>query len=199
LAASTAPSAAPRRRWCAARPGTARPALGLADLLEHRFEAILELAPVLGPGDQRADVERDHAPVAQRLGHVAGDDPLRESFRDGGLAGAGLADQDGVVLGAAREHLDDAADLVVAPDDRVELALLGGLGQVAAELLERLVLVLGVLVGDAVGAAYAGDRLGDLVPRRSDVDPRDPRRGRAGGARWRRTRHRSHGPRRRPC
>jgi hypothetical protein len=61
---------------------------------------------------------------------------------------------------------------VVAPDDRVELALLGGLGQVAAELLESLVLVLGVLVRDAVGAAHARDRLGDLVARRSDVDPR---------------------------
>ncbi len=41
-----------------------------------------------------------------------------------------------------REHLDHAADLLVAPDHRVELALLGELGQVLAEALQRLLLLL---------------------------------------------------------
>ena len=59
----------------------------------------------------------------EALGHVAADDALRETFDDRGLADAGFADQHRVVLGAAREHLDDAADLFVAADDRVELAL----------------------------------------------------------------------------
>ena len=63
--------------------------------------------------------------VAQRLGDVAGDDALGEALDDRGLADAGLADQHRVVLGAAGEDLDDAADLVVAADDRVELAVLG--------------------------------------------------------------------------
>ena len=80
-------------------------------------------------------------------------------FDDRGLADAGLADQDGVVLGAAGEDLDHAADLVVAADDRVELAVLGVLREVAAELLQRLVLVLGALVGDPVRAADGLDRL----------------------------------------
>ena len=133
--------------------------LGVGDLLEDGLQALLELAAVLGAGEQRADVERDDAAVAQRLGHVAGDDALGEALDDRGLADAGLADQDGVVLGAAGEDLDDAADLVVAADHRVELAVLGGLREVAAELLERLVLVLGVLVGDAVRAADGLDRL----------------------------------------
>ncbi len=137
------------------------------DLLEDRLQALLELAAVLGAGEQRADVERDDAAVAQRLGHVAGDDALGEALDDGGLADAGLADEDGVVLRAAAEHLDDAADLVVAPDDRVELALLGLLGEVAAVLLERHVLVLGALVGDAVRAADLGDRLQQGVLRRA--------------------------------
>jgi hypothetical protein len=73
---------------------------GVGDLLEHGLQAVLELAAVLGAGEQRADVECDHAAVAQRLGHVAGDDPLGEALDDRGLADAGLADQDGVVLGA---------------------------------------------------------------------------------------------------
>jgi hypothetical protein len=63
----------------------------------------------------------------------------------------------GIVLGAAREDLDHAADLLVAPDHRVELALLGGVRQVAAELLERLVGLLRVLRGDAPSAAHVVD------------------------------------------
>ena len=94
----------------------------------------------------------------RRLGDVAGDDALGEALDDRGLADAGLADQHRVVLGAARQDLDDAADLVVAADDRVELAVLGGLREVAAELLQRLVLLLGALVGDAVRAADGLDR-----------------------------------------
>ena len=130
------------------------PALRLLDLLEHRLQPVLELAAVLRAGDQRADVERDHAAVAQRLGDVAGDDPLGEALDDRGLADARLADQDRVVLGAPRQHLDHAPDLLVAADHRVELALLGELGEVAAEALERLVLVLRVGVGHPVRAAH---------------------------------------------
>ena len=118
-------------------------AVGLGDLLQDGLQALLELAAVLGAGEQRADVERDDLAVAQRLGDVAGDDPLGEALDDRGLADARLADQHRVVLRAAGEDLDDAADLVVAPDDRVELAVLGRLREVAAELLQRLVLVLG--------------------------------------------------------
>ena len=129
------------------------------DLLQDGLQALLELAAVLGAGEQGADVEADDLAVAQGLGDVAGDDPLREALDDRGLADAGLADQDGVVLGAAGEDLDDAADLVVAADDRVELAVLGGLREVAPELLQRLVLLLGALVGDAVRAADLLDRL----------------------------------------
>ena len=138
-------------------------ALGVGDLLEHGLEPVLELAAVLGAGDHRAQVERDQPAVLEALGDVAGDDPLGEALDDRGLADARLADQHRVVLGAPAEDLDHAADLVVAADHRVELALRGGLGQVAAETLERAVLVLGVLVGDAVAAADLGQRLEQMV------------------------------------
>ena len=78
----------------------------LVDLLEHGLQAVLELAAVLGAGDERAQVERDDALVLERLGHVARDDALGEPLDDGGLADAGLADEHGVVLRAAREDLD---------------------------------------------------------------------------------------------
>ena len=98
-------------------------AVGLGDLLEHALEALLELAAVHRTGDERGDVERDELLVLERVGDVARDDALREALDDGGLADAGLADEHGVVLGAAGEHLADAPDLAVAPDDGVELAL----------------------------------------------------------------------------
>ena len=75
-------------------------AVGVGDLLEHGLEPLLELAAVLGAGDHRRQVERDEALVAERLGHVALDDALREALDDGGLADAGLADEHRVVLGA---------------------------------------------------------------------------------------------------
>ena len=100
----------------------------------------------------------------RRLGHVAGDDALGEALDDGGLADAGVADQHGVVLRAAAEHLDDAADLVVAADHGVDLAGLGARGRGRrANLRERAVAVLGVLVGDALAAAHAAQRLEQLV------------------------------------
>ena len=68
------------------------------------------------------------------------DDPLGQPFDDGGLADAGLADEDGVVLRPPRQDLEDAPDLFVAADHRIQLVLAGELGQVAAVALERLVL-----------------------------------------------------------
>ena len=75
----------------------------------------------------------------QRLRHVAVDDAQRQALGDGGLADAGLADQHRVVLGAPAQHLDGAADLLVAADHRVELALARRLGEVAGVFLQRVV------------------------------------------------------------
>ena len=70
------------------------------------------------------------------------------------FAYAGLADEDRVVLGAADQHLHEAQDLVLAADDRVELAVRGEQGQVNPILLERLKRALG---GGAVDGATAAD------------------------------------------
>ena len=130
------------------------------DLLEHGLEAVLELAAVLGAGDERAQVERDRSFLfLSDSGDVARDDALRDALDDGRLADARLADEHGVVLRAAREHLHHAADLLVAADDRIDLARARELREVARVLLERLVLALGVVVGDALVAAHLGERL----------------------------------------
>ena len=63
-------------------------AVGVGDLLEHRLEPLLELAPVLGAGDHRRHVEADDPLVLERLGHVALDDAAGEALDRGGLADA---------------------------------------------------------------------------------------------------------------
>ena len=128
----------------------------------------------------------------QAFGHVAADDALRQPFDDGGLADAGLADEHRIVLRAARQHLDDAADLLVAADDRIELALARELGEVAAVALERLVRALRgsgsvtrceprTLVSACEDLVARQPALGEQRARRASG--RSPTRWRAAGAR----------------
>ncbi len=131
------------------------------EIVQDRLQALLELAAELGAGDQRAHVERQHALAAYAFGHLVVDDALRQAFDDRSLADAGLTDQHRVVLGAPLQHLDGAADFLVATDHRVDLAVLGALGQVDGVLLQRLALFLGIGVLHLVATAHAGDRLLD--------------------------------------
>ncbi len=137
---------------------------GRLDLLEDGLEPLLELAAELRPGDERAEIERQNPLLPQRLGDVAGGDAQRDPLDDGRLADARIADQHRVVLGAARQDLHRAADLLVAADDRIELAVAGQLGQVARVLRQRLVLPLGLGIGHALGAADLGQRLHEGLP-----------------------------------
>ena len=109
----------------------------LGELLHDRLEALFELAAILGAGDDQRDVERQQALVGEEVRHVAVDDLLGQALDDRGLADAGLADEDGVVLGAAAQHLLHALDLVLAPDQRIERVLHRRVRQVAAELGEQ--------------------------------------------------------------
>ncbi len=128
-------------------------ARGLFDLLEHRLEALLELAPELGAGEKAPEVEGDDPPLQPDLRNVLRGDPHRESLHHRGLSDPGFPDEDRVVLGASAEDLDDPADLVVPTDHRVELALPGEGGEVAAVLGERLILRFLVPALDRSGVA----------------------------------------------
>ena len=111
------------------------------------------------PATMRTEIERQKLLALQRLGHVAVDDAQREALDDGGLADAGLADQHGVVLGAARQHLDGAADFLVAADHRVELAVARERGHVAGVFLQRVEVGFGVRAVDLAALADVVDRL----------------------------------------
>ena len=111
--------------------------------------------------------------VLQHLGHLAADDLARQAFGDGGLADAGIADEQRVVLLAAAQHLDGAQHLGLAPDQRIDAAVLGLLVEVDAVGVERVLRLLLLvapcprawLLVDAahvLGLGHAGP-LGDAV------------------------------------
>ena len=63
----------------------------------------------------------------------------RQALGDRGLADAGLADEQRVVLAAAAQHLDHALELVLAADQRIDLAVARELVQVLRVAVERAV------------------------------------------------------------
>src|SRR6266487_2161744 len=123
----------------------------LLDLVHDTLEALLELAAILGAGDQRAHIERHDALALDAIGDFASDDPLRQPLDDRRLADARLAYQRRVIFGAARENLDHTLDLGGATDHRVEPPGLGHLGQIGAQRVEvgRLALALRRCAGAA--------------------------------------------------
>ena len=132
--------------------------LGLHDLGDDLLHALLKLAAVLGSGDERGDVERPDLTIAQDVWHVAARDELRQAFHHGRLSHTGIAQDERVVLLAARHYLHDALHLAVAADHGIESALGGELGEVAAKALEQRAVVLPALLhageGHLVGAAH---------------------------------------------
>ena len=95
--------------------------LGPADFVHHRLDALFKLAAVFRAGHHHRQIEHDDPAIVQDLRHGAGDHHLGQAFDDGGLADAGLAQKDRVVLLPPAEDLDDALDLVLSADDRIKL------------------------------------------------------------------------------
>src|SRR5882724_8427809 len=108
LAASTAPSAAPAPTIvCSSSRKRIAPPPASATSLSTAFRRSSNSPRYFEP----ACSAPMSSAITRRLGHVARDDPLGEPLDDRGLAYAGLADEHGVVLRAAAQNLDDAADL----------------------------------------------------------------------------------------
>ena len=128
--------------------------------VENGLQPLLEFAAELCARDQRAHVERHQLLVFKALRHVAIDDAQRQTLGDRRLADAGLTDQHRIVLGAARQNLDGAADFVVAADDRVELAFAGIRGQVTRIFLQGIEAGFGI---GTVGRAALADVVDDLI------------------------------------
>ena len=154
-----------------------RAGIGLK-LLDDLLEPFLEIAAVARTGKQRSHIEREHGGVAQHVGHFAVDDAARQPFGNRGLADAGIADEQRIVFRPAAQHLNGAADLGVAADQRIDLAVARLLVEVDAVSIEsialflRLVPALGIVL--LVGAAHRtrfrhagplGDAVADVIDR----------------------------------
>ena len=105
-----------------------------------RLQPLLEVAAIARAGEQRAHVERIDRGLRQHFRHVAFDDALGQALGDRGLADAGIADIERVVLGAAAKDLDGPLDLLLAADQRVDLARHRLLVQVHAVVRQRVLI-----------------------------------------------------------
>ena len=105
-------------------------------------------------------------------------DAAREPLRNRGLADAGLADEQRIILLPPAQHLNGAVDLGFAADQRIDLAVARLLVEVDAIGIERVAfllrLVTGFGVGLLVGAAHRtrfrharplGDAVADVIDR----------------------------------
>ena len=111
--------------------------VALRELPHDRLQPLLELAAVLRAGHDERDVEGEDPLLREVDGHVALDDLVGEALHERRLAHPRLADQHGVVPGAAAQHLDDALQLVLASHQGIEGPAGRGLRQVAGELGEE--------------------------------------------------------------
>ena len=140
-----------------------------SDFLQHGFQPLLELAAVFCTRNQRAEIERQQLLVLEAFRHVTIDDPQRQAFDDRGLADAGLADQHRIVLGAAGQHLNGAADFFVAANHGIELAVPRRLGQVARIFLQRIIGVFGRRTVGGAALAQGFDRRVEILRRDAAV------------------------------
>src|SRR5712692_6491150 len=91
-----------------------------------------------------------NALLFQRIGHIAANDPPRQSLHDCRFTDARIADEYGIIFCATRDYLHNAADFIVASNHRINLSPSCQVGQVAAVFLERLIFTFGILIGDAL-------------------------------------------------
>ena len=126
------------------------------EFLDDLLQTLFEITAIAGPGEQRTHVEREDGVIGERLRHLAFDDTLGETFGNRRLAHARIAHIKRVVLGAAAEDLDGAVDLVVAADQRIDLAVFRLFIEVDAVSLQRILLLLG---GRSVFLGIAAARL----------------------------------------
>ena len=82
---------------------------------------------------------------------------MGKTFDNSSLSGARFTYQNRIVLGAAAEYLQYAANLIVASYYRIELAATSGLVKIYGILAERLISLLGCLRSYLLALAQFGN------------------------------------------
>ena len=110
----------------------------LAQLIEQRLEAFLEIATVLGTGQQGSQIQGiDHA-GSQQIGHLIVDNTFGQTLGDSGLAHTGFAHQQRVVLAPTRQNLRDPLHLQLSTDQRIDPPLAGQFIEIAGVGIQRI-------------------------------------------------------------
>src|SRR6202162_1157382 len=92
-------------------------------LFHDGLQALFELAAILSAGNDQGKIESQNALICQERRNFAIGDALRQSFDDGSLTYARLADQYWVVLGAAAENMNHALQFAFTSHQRIELGI----------------------------------------------------------------------------
>ena len=154
---------------------------GPLHVLQHRLDPLLEISPVLGPSQQRRNIQGDDPLFPQLLRRLAPGHPERQSLGHGGLAHAGLAHQDGIVLAAPGQDLHRPADLLAPAHHRVDVPGGGHGGQIPAVLVQGpgLGVALGQPQRSGLGAPSGGrvsENGGDLRIDPVRIRPQQPQK-----------------------
>ena len=140
----------------------------LRDLVQDRLQAFLKLAAELCARNERTHVERVECLVLQRFRHVTRHDATRKPLNNRRLADARLADEHRIVLRAARQDLNRTANLLIAADHGIDLALLRRIREIAPVLFERLVALLRIAARDVLLAVLL-DGIHDAALRKPEL------------------------------
>eukprot|EP01132_Coremiostelium_polycephalum_P016380 gene16379-biopygen8373 len=142
-------------------------------LAEQRLEALLEIATVLGPGEQCAQVKGVDDAVGQQVGHLVINNAFGQAFGNRGFTHACLTDQQRVVLAATRQDLRHALNFQLTPHQRIDPPLARQFVEVAGISVQRVarrrrltaLVILHILLTFRVIAMprHLGNAMGDVV------------------------------------
>ena len=115
--------------------------LGFPHLLQHPPQALLKLAAKFCPCHQSSQIQGHQPQTLEGIGHFAGHHALGQQLSHCRFAHARLADQHRIVFAAAREHLNQLANLLVTTHHGIKLPGPGRGGEIAAIDAQRSVLI----------------------------------------------------------
>src|SRR5206468_2379926 len=98
------------------------------------LQALFKLAAIFRSRHNQREIQHQNALVGEKRRNLTIDDALRETFNDGRFSHARIADQDRVVFRPPAEDLNDAVNLRITADKRVQNAIHRGLREISGEL-----------------------------------------------------------------
>ncbi len=142
-------------------------------LTEQRLEALLEIATVLGPGEQRPEIKGVDDAVGQQVRHLVINNALGQAFGDCGFTHARLTHQQRIVLATTSEDLRYTLDLKLTPHQRIDPPLARQFVKVAGigiqwiarrgRLTTLVILHILLTLGMIAVPWHFGDTVGDVV------------------------------------